>query len=87
MFSEFINNAFNIESKLFRTLRAMFVPGKLTEEYFKGRHIRYYHPLRLFLFTGIALFAVLTLKLSCVASLQKRNVLLIFRDLENNNPD
>ena len=63
MIGEFINHVFNVDSKLFRTLRDLFIPGKLTDEYFKGRRTRYYHPMRIFIFTGIALFAALSLKL------------------------
>ncbi|MEO1258617.1 MAG: DUF3667 domain-containing protein [Bacteroidota bacterium] len=63
MIGEFVNNVFNVDSKLFRTLRDLFIPGKLTDEYFKGRRIHYYHPMRIFIFTGIALFAVMSFKL------------------------
>ncbi len=47
----------NIDSKIFRTLGAMFIPGKLTVEYFKGRHKRYVPPLRLFFVMAVIFFA------------------------------
>lgn len=58
LFGEFMSATFNLDSKIFRTLRDLFVPGKLTIEYFKGRHKSYVHPVRLFLVTIILLIAV-----------------------------
>lgn len=59
LWAEFQDALFNIESKTWKTLAALFVPGKLTLEYFAGRHRKYVHPLRLLivasLFTIIAL--------------------------------
>lgn len=49
---------FNLDSRIIRTSLALFVPGKLTLDFFAGRRARYYHPLRLFVVTGIALLAV-----------------------------
>jgi Protein of unknown function (DUF3667) len=62
MVAEAMGTLFNLDNRIFSTLRAMVVPGKLTTEYFEGKHIRYYHPLRLFLFTGLALISVLTVR-------------------------
>lgn len=59
LIKEFFASLLNLDSQLFNTLRAMVVPGKLTTEYFKGRHKRYVHPARLFLFTALIHFAVL----------------------------
>jgi len=56
----FVNQVFNIESKLFKTLRDLFIPGKLTIEYFKGRHQTYFHPLRLFIVLAVIFIAFLT---------------------------
>jgi len=50
---------FNFESRAYKTFFHLFVPGRLTNEYFKGRHRRYVTPLRLFLLTAILHFAVL----------------------------
>lgn len=59
---EFFTNLFNIDSKLFLTFFALFIPGKLTTEYFKGKHKSYASPVRLFLYSGITLFAVVIAK-------------------------
>ena len=50
---------FNFESRAYKTFFHLFVPGRLTNEYFKGRHRRYVTPLRLFLLTAILHFAIL----------------------------
>ncbi|MBX2929828.1 MAG: DUF3667 domain-containing protein [Saprospiraceae bacterium] len=60
---EFVGSIFDIDSKIFRTLRDLLSPGKLTVEYFKGRQRRYVHPARLFLFTALIHFAALGLVL------------------------
>lgn len=54
---EFFTNFFDVDSKLFLTFFAIFIPGKLTIEYFKGKHKSYASPVRLFLYAGITLFA------------------------------
>lgn len=59
-FKEFIGNVFNLDSKVYRTTIDLFKPGKLTNEYFKGRHKRYAHPVRLFLLVAIVHFAALS---------------------------
>ena len=56
---EFFTTIFNFDSKIFLTLRDLLFPGKLTKEYFKGRHKSYLHPLRLFLVTALAHFAII----------------------------
>ena len=58
---EIADALFNIDSKLFRTLKYLFIPGKLTNEYFIGRRKRYAHPFRLFLFTGIIFFTIVSI--------------------------
>lgn len=62
MVSETVATLFNLDNRIFSTLRAILIPGKLTTEYFEGKHIRYYHPLRLFLFTGLAVISILTVR-------------------------
>lgn len=61
MLHEFSEAIFNVDSKIFRTLGALFIPGKLTNQYFKGRHKRYVHPLRLFFVLAVLHFAVLSI--------------------------
>ena len=58
---EFFANHFNLESKTPRTVAHLFIPGKLTKEYFKGRHKSYIHPMQLFFVLGIILFTILGL--------------------------
>ena len=48
---------FNIDSKIFRTLGALFIPGRLTKKYFAGQHRRYVHPVRIFIVFAIGLIA------------------------------
>jgi hypothetical protein len=43
-----------------KTLTALCVPGKLTIEYFKGKHKSYYHPIRLYLVMSLIFFAILS---------------------------
>jgi Protein of unknown function (DUF3667) len=47
---QFFEDTVNWDARLFRSIRDLCVPGKLTIEYFKGRHVPYWQPLRLFLF-------------------------------------
>lgn len=56
-FSAFFSTVFNLESKLFKTMGHIFIPGKLTVEYFKGKHIRYFHPVRIFIVCALLLIA------------------------------
>ncbi len=64
----FIEDAFsqylNLDSRLFRTLAALAIPGKLTTEYFKGKHKQYAKPLQLFLVPAVFLFALISWNLS-----------------------
>lgn len=53
LWSEFQDAVFNIESRTWITLKNLFIPGKLTLEYFEGKHKKYVHPLRLLLVSSI----------------------------------
>ena len=57
---EFFSQQLNLDSKLFLTVYALFIPGRLTKEYFKGKHKSYASPLRVFLVTAILLFATIS---------------------------
>jgi len=48
------------DGKMWRTLRGLFIPGKLTEEYFAGRRSLYLRPVRVFLVLNIVFFFVLS---------------------------
>jgi len=56
--AEFFNEVFNLNSKLFKTLGALLIPGKLTKEYFLGKRKSYAPPIRLFLVMLIIFFGV-----------------------------
>lgn len=56
---EFIESVLNIDSKIFRTIGALFIPGRLTLQYFQGHHKRYVPPMRLFFVMAVIHFAVL----------------------------
>jgi hypothetical protein len=56
---DFLESVLNIDSKIFRTLGALFLPGRLTSAYFRGQQKRYVPPLRLFFVMAVAHFAVL----------------------------
>ncbi len=53
LWTEFQDAAFNIDSRTWRTLKHLFNPGRLTVEYFSGKHKRYVHPLRLLIITSV----------------------------------
>lgn len=57
---DFIDNFFNFDSKLFRTLGHLFIPGKLTVEFFRGRQKAYISPFRLLLLTIVLFVAALS---------------------------
>lgn len=55
----FLDNVFNLDSRIVQTVKWLFIPAKLTQEYFKGKHKTYYHPIRLYLVMSIIFFAAL----------------------------
>ena len=57
---EQLHEATSADGKLWRSLKALFVPGKLTEEYFSGRRRLYVRPVRLFLVGNLFFFFMLT---------------------------
>ena len=61
-FSDFLEDAFSFDSKLFRSLYPLFFkPGFLTKEYILGRRTRYIAPIRLYIFTAFVFFTVVTI--------------------------
>lgn len=52
---EFLHNTLHLDGKFFKMLRHLFLPGKLTADFFLGRQKRYPHPTRFFLVI-VALF-------------------------------
>jgi len=53
LWSEFKDSVLNIDSRTWRTLKNLFIPGKLTLEYFSGKHRQYVPPLRLLLISSV----------------------------------
>ena len=62
LFQDFIDSVFNVDARIWRTLMGIFVPGKLTQQYFRGRHQSYSNPIRFFLVTSIITFAICSFK-------------------------
>ena len=60
LWSEFKDAVFNIDSRTWRTLKSIFIPGKLTLEYFSGKHQQYIHPLRLLIVTSIIMIIAMS---------------------------
>ena len=56
---QFMSDSLNLDAKIWRTLLALMVPGRLTRMFFEGKQQRYVRPLRLFfVFTIITIAAV-----------------------------
>lgn len=53
---EFVGHYVALEGALWKTLRALLSPGRLTLEYFEGRRRRYVAPLRLYLTASLVFF-------------------------------
>lgn len=58
---DFSSHLFNLDAKIFNTLGALVVPGKLTTQYFQGKHVPYYHPVRLFIVSGALFLTMLSI--------------------------
>jgi len=74
------NNTFHLEGKFIRTSWQLFIPGKVTTEFFKGKQDRYPHPIRLF---AIVMFLFLFLLNSMVNSLESDTNWAVFSPLSN----
>lgn len=65
LLNEFVDNYLHLNTKLPRTLFALFFkPGKLTQEYFAGKHQAYLRPVRLFGVSTILFLALMAFQLS-----------------------
>ncbi len=54
----FLYSVFNADSSLWKSLKHIWIPGKLTTAYFSGRRKSYLHPARLFFFSWVLFFAI-----------------------------
>lgn len=58
-FTEFLSGMFNLDSKIFRTLRMLFLePGKLSKEFIAGRRKSYIPPVRMYLIGSLIYFTI-----------------------------
>lgn len=59
LISEAFSLLFNFDNKFFHTVGAIFIPGRLTKQFFKGKHKSYVHPVRVLLVsTLVVIFAL-----------------------------
>lgn len=59
------NDFFTFDSRFFRSfIPLMFLPGKLTVEFVRGRRVRYIPPIRLYLFVSILFFFLISMRLA-----------------------
>lgn len=63
LIADLVSSIFNLESRLWRTLLALVVPGKLTESYFQGRRASLLTPFRIFFIVAVAHFAILAIRI------------------------
>ncbi|MCB1044793.1 MAG: DUF3667 domain-containing protein [Acidobacteria bacterium] len=57
---DFMGDVFTFDSKLFRTLKPLFIkPGALTESFMLGHRVRFVPPLRLFIFSSLIFFVTI----------------------------
>jgi hypothetical protein len=72
LFTEFLDEQFGVNNRLPRTLKLLlFRPGFLTNEYFGGRIQQHIPPLRLYLLTSVAFFAIFLLTESSPVTIQR----------------
>ena len=60
MLLDFFANIIDYDSKLFSSLRGLFIPGFLTTQYLANKRVSYLSPIRLFIFTMFATFALMS---------------------------
>ena len=59
---ELLEDFLDFDSRFMRTIKPLlFKPGKLTRDYLDGRRFRYVPPLRLYIFSSIAFFFLVTI--------------------------
>tara|TARA_R110001592_G_scaffold363109_2_gene680366 strand:- start:35937 stop:36803 length:867 start_codon:yes stop_codon:yes gene_type:complete len=57
--AQFFGNIFSFDSKVFKTLKVLFVPAKYYKLFVEGKRASYMQPLRLFIFLNIFLFGLM----------------------------
>lgn len=64
LMSELFTNLFNLDGKIWTTLRKMWTPAFLTKEYVSGKRFSYFNPARFFAINLILHFLLLTYTMS-----------------------
>ena len=64
LLSDFFSNLFNLDGKIWKTLRHMWKPAFLTKEFVSGRRKRYFNPARFFAINLILHFLMMTYSMS-----------------------
>ncbi len=59
LISEAFSLLFNFDNKFFHTVGAIFIPGRLTKQFFKGKHKSYVHPVRVLLVSTLVMIFAL----------------------------
>jgi hypothetical protein len=72
MLNELSGNLYSFDSKYFHTVGRLFIrPGIVASEYVSGKMMRYVPPFRLYIFTSILFFLILSFR-SCTAPEKER---------------
>ncbi|HFS66834.1 MAG TPA: DUF3667 domain-containing protein, partial [Flavobacteriia bacterium] len=83
---EFLSGFFAFDTRTFHTIfPLLFKPGKVTNDYIKGKRMHYVNPFQLYLHTSIIFFLVIGLMLSMDeydSLIHKKN-----KDIHNSKPD
>ena len=58
---DLLDVVFNLDNKFWKTLKVLFIPGKLTKIFFQGKRKSFYPPLRLYLLAVIFFFTILSI--------------------------
>jgi hypothetical protein len=58
--SEFFSTIFNIDNKFFQTVIKLFIPAKLTIDFFNGIRKKYHHPFRIYFVSILLLFFIIS---------------------------
>lgn len=57
LFSDFFETVFNLDNRLFRTLRDLVIPGELSIKYLAGKQRPFFQPLRLFFVSTVLMLS------------------------------
>lgn len=62
IFSQFVEDIFNVDSKVFNTLKYLTIrPGYLTKEYIDGKRVSFVPPVRLYIVMSVVFFSVISM--------------------------